>query len=124
MPTRRRSRRRVQAEPDFRLLSALVVVNRGGVLLGRVRQADSPPDLVGLTASGQPLLVATVGPEVSLGERLAFFVALLGREDIARHVRRGCQLVVHVWSRRRGCWSVEVVSINAQDFSPAEGERS
>jgi hypothetical protein len=105
------------------VLSALLVAARGGLVLGRVRSADAPPDLVGLDAAGRPLLVAVVGPGASPGERLGVFVRLLGRDDLAAHVQRGCGLEVHAWARRGGCWAVEAVAIGAGDFAAAEGKR-
>jgi hypothetical protein len=123
MVTRSRTRKRPRAEPDPLVLSALLVAAAGGLTLGRVRSADAPPDLLALDHAGRPLLVAVVGPEASPGERLGVFVRLLGRDDLAGHVRRGCGLEVHCWRRRGGCWAVDMTAVTAEDFGPAEGKR-
>jgi hypothetical protein len=124
MRIRNRTRKRPRAEPDPLVLSALLVVARGGTVLGRVRPADAPPDLLALDGAGHPLLVAVVGPQATPGERLGVFVRLLGRDDLAAHVRRGCGLEVHVWSKRGGAWAVDMAAVTAEDFGPAEGSRN
>jgi hypothetical protein len=123
MAIRNRLRKRRQAEPDPRTLSTLALGARGVLPLGQVRSSDAPPDLLGVDGTGLPVLVAVLGPEATPGECLGVFVYLLGRDDLAAHVRRGCRLEVHRWSRRGQGWAVDAVEISARDYGAAEGER-
>ena len=118
MTIRNRLRRRHRAEPDPLDLTRLVLALHGVLPLARVRRPDPlPVDVVGIDASGFPVLVAIVSP----AERFGALLALLDDADVGKLVHGGCLILVLPWSRNaRGGHVGELIRLVPDDY-PTEG---